>query len=362
MYLFLMIVPHAHGYELVLDPVNGNLIGRFPARYRWIVGRTPTVGQAAAIAGGASAWTGGLGAQQGFVHELQYDQFATRIRVGMGTLSQVQANCPNSEPWGCTTYHGTSVDGIQYSNIYLPDSYPDFGFPVDGTLSLAWVAAHEFGHAIGFDHENDLPSLMNSFALRGGDANREFRLNTDEYTAMRAAFTDTSSLPNLMVYGFGYVPNGHTYEAWVTSPGFSTMDEGECTAAAVDGMCCADMSDVPYVVLNGPANLDDVVVRYYFNLSSDPYECANGIAVGEMVYDLTVGMPEFIDLPFQGESGYDNGMPISVDYEDYLGLLFHFCVVIDPDDDVNESSEDDNFFTNEYADLTILGPGAACSI
>src|SRR5262245_5070755 len=75
-----------------------------------------------------------------------------------------------------------------------------------------------------------------------------------------------------------------------------------------------------------------------------------------------MGIPEVVELPFEGEDigAFDNGMPISADWT--LNAYYHLCVMIDPDDLVDESSEDDNFFTGEYGLLEILDPVSQCSV
>lgn len=316
-------------------------------------------------------WTGDFGlAQEGFDHVPSEvgSSSAASVVIHWASHSKFTSECPPPLRYACTVPI-QSGGGIGKMRIYFDKSETFSPLPPSEGPSnppLALVAAHEWGHAFGLQHEDSVLSIMNSQQWRGGDPNRMLRANADEYAAMEFFFpSGGGALPNLMIYGFKWLGGGASEEIWQDSAsvGFWSMDAGECHSSGDPYQeCCADMNDAPYLVNNGQSSLSDVDVRYYYTDSADPEDCALGIPIGDMVYSLPVGTTTVAELDF---SLIDNGMPIGAcpDYpfEPCPEVAYRLCAIIDPDDEVAESSEDDNVFVSDFDLMMVSGPVTQCS-
>ena len=83
-------------------------------------------------------------------------------------------------------------------------------------FSIGQVAAHEFGHRIGFGHEDDNIALMNWSYPNGGDLGAaSYRINEDDYVGLVDHKTDSSTGVNLMLSRYMFVPgtDPNTYDA-----------------------------------------------------------------------------------------------------------------------------------------------------
>jgi len=110
--------------------------------------------------------------------------------------------------------HGKDADTVAFVRIGFNDRdivfrrSANFAWCTDsvtdcpaGTISIGQVSAHEFGHRIGFNHENDTIALMNSSYPGGGDLGRDnnYRINEDDFVGLKDRKTGTSTGTNLLL-------------------------------------------------------------------------------------------------------------------------------------------------------------------
>lgn len=191
-----------------------------------------------------------------------------------------------------------------------------------GTLSLGQTAIHEFGHIIGFDHENGDLQVMNTTYPFGGDISAAYRINEDDYVGLQASYPDSSTGKNFMISKFLSTGGGGAVEIW-TGANVNTSPNDVLAGAEVP-------EDVVLIVTGTTAGLQVDVTWYLRPASGGACGDANSIAVGTASPTLGVNTTYSRNL-----STWQ--IPASTPAGDYK-----VCAKIDPDGSFSETREDDN--------------------
>ena len=133
------------------------------------------------------------------------------------------------------------------------------------------------------------------------------------------------------------------------------MESGDCHVLGYNECCTTDIYQEPYVVNNSGSTIQDVEVGFYLSDSSATADCTSGELFATTVLDLDPGVTTLVGVDF---SEPFNGMPPSLDLS---SGFFHFCVAVDPDDNVAESDETDNAFVSDYDLFYADNPLQQCS-
>ncbi len=334
--------------------------------YKWDDNDVPSAALQDDVHDGSTAWRGGAAhVQRGFSFEWKKLPFSSQVptvlfwKTANSQYSYVN-NC-GSKPWACTrAMKSGSMTGCPIVALHTSfDGGASWGtgFPVDGgNPSVSWVAAHEFGHALGLHHEDDLIGLMNSPFVKGGDANRSFRVHGDDYDAMYSSVGsyDGGSVgtgSNVILYGVGpknYPFDGKTEERWrdVASVGFDDVTQGQCMP---NQYCELDSPEEVWIVDQSTSAFTTLTVAFYLTQDADPANCADGVKVAM----TTVNMVPLVTAPVEIDwSDSANGIP----WEAPVGY-YRLCAAVDPDGNIGETAETDNYFTSEFAQIRVFEAG-----
>lgn len=220
--------------------------------------------------------------------------------------------------------------GVRGSDIVFRDSISwSTSLPaaiVGGDTSIGQVAIHEFGHMIGFDHENDDVATMNATYPGGGDISAAYRINEMDYVGLADNFSDSSTGKNLMISKFRRSGASGAVEGWtgatvVTSPG-----------AVLSG---ANRPDDVLLLLTGTTSAIAVRVNFYLRPVGTTCAGAGSVLVGGMTPTLGVAMPFSTNIATWT-------VPTTTPPGDYVT-----CAKIDADDAYSETAEDDNTIGGE---------------
>ena len=306
-------------------------------------------GNASSIQAGANAWDAGAskanrGAEWNFVRGSDVSVNGTLVdnvnTVGALTAAEWQAaNLPSNwiaaTKWSANTSCEVKEFDIAFkSSVNWSNNAPS---NVSSGFSIGQTAAHEFGHAIGLDHETSVLATMNPVYPFGGDFNGEpYRIGEDDYVGLTMV-TDpgTSTGINLMLSRFEQLSSllGTSREVWTDD---SLVESGKYWSA-----CPGDTISA----VNGPSAIAAHIVgtngtitevEWRLNLSGG---CSSGdeIEIGDLAVTMTVGSPTIVS---PGGSGYV--IPGYTPPGSYT-----LCAVIDPTSSISETVETDNHIKSE---------------
>ncbi|MEN0065190.1 MAG: matrixin family metalloprotease [Myxococcota bacterium] len=191
--------------------------------------------------------------------------------------------------------------------------------------SIGMVAIHEFGHALGWEHEDDVISVMDSFYPFGGDISYAYRISENDYLGLLNEKADSSTGLNLLLSKFSSTGRGSSREEWTAA------SRGTETWSGCPGECLTgDERPNPVMAMYmGTDAKVDTEVRW--SLSTDVH-CldADDRIVGTRGMRLAVNEPTNVYLN-------NFCIPSSTPPGNY-----RVCAVIDPDNDISEPSGADN--------------------
>lgn len=197
--------------------------------------------------------------------------------------------------------------------------------------SIGQVALHEFGHALGFNHEEDVAATMNGTYPHGGDISGfKYRPNEDDYVGLVANRPHASTGTNLMlgryVHGSG--------EQWDDATARWTV----CDQTVLSS---ADGPEGIYAIVYTTSSSVSAVVEW--SLSTDT-TCFAGVeyVVGSRTYTLSADQPALVQ-------------PLSYNFTGVPAGSYYMCAMIDPDNLIAEtaSSDADNDLVSQ-AQVTVL--------
>lgn len=190
-----------------------------------------------------------------------------------------------------------------------------------GSTSIGQVAMHEFGHIIGFDHENDDMAVMNSFYPNGGDISASYRINEMDFVGMEDNYSDASTGTNLMISKFVRTGAGTSSEGW-TGATVNTSRGAVLAGGNVPG-------DV-LLLITGTSSQSNIRVSWFLRPIGTTCGGATSVLVGSRIASLGVSLPFSTNLTTWT-------IPNAAASGDYL-----VCAMIDADNTVAETSETDN--------------------
>ena len=197
----------------------------------------------------------------------------------------------------------------------------------DGDRSLGMIALHEFGHGLGFNHDNSWIAVMNSSYPNGGDLGGKYRPHSDDYAGIADQRPHTSEGTNFLLGKHVVEPNdpGDSIEAWNVA-----TDAWTVCRDTLDG---GDGPEAIYAAVHdtgGPRTVDVA-----WRLSDDPH-CFHGAEheVAREAIELGVGAPLLLQ-------------PATWDFSAVPAGDYHLCAKIDPGNSFAEVQEDDNRVRSE---------------
>lgn len=220
----------------------------------------------------------------------------------------------------------TEVDFVwntQYSADWTTDK-PNAAS--SGDFSIGMIALHEFGHGLGFNHENTLIATMNDTYPNGGCISGEYRAHEDDYVGIITERSDASTGKNLLLGKFVENGSGNSTEVWDSA----TSDWTVCDYL-VDP--ASDGPEGIYSIIYETSGTENPEVRW--NLSADG-NCFSGTeyTVGTRFPVLASNTPYLIQ-------------PNDYDFRGVPAASYFLCAKIDPDNDITETSNADNTLLSE---------------
>ncbi len=188
------------------------------------------------------------------------------------------------------------------------------------TPSIGQIALHEFGHALGLDHEDDYIATMNSSYPNGGDIGHRIQPNENDYAGLAANRSHTSTGKNLTLNRFHEGSSGTSEERWND---VSVGDWSACQVLLVD----PGGPDEVFAIIEGTSGQSPEIE---WRLSADT-NCFSGTeyVVGSRTPTLSVYTAYLVH-----PQPYDFRYTPPGDY--------YLCAMIDPDDIITETDETDN--------------------
>ncbi len=193
----------------------------------------------------------------------------------------------------------------------------------EGEYSVGMIALHEFGHGVGFNHENATVAVMNSSYPNSGDLSAEYRPHADEYAGMAARRPSASRGTNLLLGKFVEEPGdpGDSIEVWDEADERWTVCRGP--VAPEDG------PEGIYGAIWETDGPQDATVTWRVSADERCFRGEDEFEVGRTVREMTTGVPELLS-----PDGYDFGAVPPGQYT--------LCAKIDADRAIEETREADN--------------------
>jgi hypothetical protein len=221
--------------------------------------------------------------------------------------------------------------------------------------SMNAVGMHEFGHLLGLGHVGDLSSgQVFQSAMNSSTPNADFggknRLHEDEADALRDNYPHSSTGRNLMLGAFEGVDgsdNGvdgditNSREVW-TDLDLDLIDglaDDEAVVCPGQEYAGADRPGRLLVNYVGTGTSNNVKVRYYLREAGSTDEC--GSSSDSTPFETVTFSQLAMDNPSTAQP-FDWSIPAGMPAGSYVP-----CAVIDPFDDVAETSENDNIVVGD---------------
>lgn len=216
----------------------------------------------------------------------------------------------------CLCY--TAIDDIVFRSTPTIGTWSN-NLPSNTTgVSIGQVAHHEFGHALGLAHEDDLVALMNSDYPHGGDlGDVGYRPHEDDYLGLKTNRPGSSTGRNLMLGKFLDEGDKSARMTW------DNLSEFPGTPYCDKVISSGDRPEAILAVIEGTAAVSTDVK---WGLSPDT-NCDAGVKYSVAAMSITIGS----NTPLAIQPTYDfTGVPI--------GVYYYLCAKIDPADTFSESS------------------------
>ncbi len=223
------------------------------------------------------------------------------------------------------------------------------------TTSIGAVAAHEFGHLLGFAHDDvyDAPACMHSEYPGGCDISGSLRISETDFVDLEAEKGDSSTGSNLMVSKFVRDTYNQPREVWTDVEGAYGQSVEVWDVCPGETLTGFQRPAAIYVHLTGSTSLSNVEVQW--SLSSD--------GVCDDADDVIIRTKTIGSLAVNTAYGVQPD-PWTVPVDTPPGTYF-LCATVDPNNPTDDFAEtrsgdnsvrsDRNFFvrsplTHEYCD------------
>ncbi len=198
--------------------------------------------------------------------------------------------------------------------------------------SLGQAALHEFGHALGRDHEDDWIATMNSAHPAGGDISAtKYRINEDDFLGLKLSKPGSSTGKNFMLSKFGDFLDNGVEELWD-----GLGDDASLFSCGCPGQVVNPAAEIAALITGSVGTQHNVDVQWRL----DPVgPCWSGTEylIGSTSVSIGVNNPTFVRQ--------DTFVTVpNVPAGDY-----YLCAKIDADDSESETSESDNLVRSEKA-------------
>jgi hypothetical protein len=322
----------------------------------WHVVGDFTADQEAAINRGANAWDAGSGevlrgAEWDYVRGS--DESFIALDGEPDVITEPDSWFPSSDMIAATMYYFGGAEGCgAWDDAVIvfneDDDWDALELPnraAEDYYSMECAAAHEWGHVLGLDHEDDGVATMVSTYPPACDAGNKLRIGEDDYNALRTYQPDSSTGDNVYLAKFNvYDSSGPMYlqEVWDNSP----VTRDPLTEEYVRGhwrACQGETYAVSFLIEPILASTTSTTTTLYgvdveWWLAPGGQSCFNvyGVMIGDMTGNLTVGAPTELVCPD------DWVVPAAQATGDYK-----VCARIDPGDEVSETSEIDQVVVSD---------------
>jgi len=199
--------------------------------------------------------------------------------------------------------------------------------------SIGHVAMHEFGHRIGFNHENDFVATMNSEYENGGDiGDTAHRINEDDFAGLAYYYPGSSTGINLMLSKWAAAEeDGFVSEQWETPGHIFDLSANSWVGPS------GPPGDV-LVLVTGTSTASPLIE---WRLSSNSTCTSVDPLVGSRTPTVGVNVPYSVGPSAWNVSGVS-------------AANYYLCVLVDADNSVTETSGVDNGVRSDYASLTVI--------
>lgn len=204
-----------------------------------------------------------------------------------------------------------------------------------GMHSLGHVAAHEFGHRIGFLHYDEAIALMNSEYANGGDlGHAKYRINEDDFAGLKNYYPGSSTGINLMLSKWKTDPDAEqdVLEVWTSD--VSTADLSQNQFTGIGGQPAPILA-----VITGTSSASPLIE---WSLSPDSTCSTTDPVIGTRTPTLGVNVPHAVTALNWDFSGVS-----SIGY-------YYLCAKIDADDSVTETHSFDNRVQSDSAIIKVV--------
>lgn len=222
----------------------------------------------------------------------------------------------------------SEVDFVFNSTYTWVNDFPSRVSP--GSYSIGQVALHEFGHGLGFNHQDVFIATMNGAYPNGGELAGNYRPNEDDYVGIRTERPHTSTGVNLLLNKFVENTPPNSKEVWNSNLGPFANPWQVCDYLVDPTL---DGPEAIYAIIHETSGTVTPEVRW--KLSADT-TCFSGLeyTVGTRFPGLTSNTPYLIQ-------------PNSYDFRGVPAGPYYVCARIDPGALVTETSESDNDLRSE---------------
>lgn len=225
----------------------------------------------------------------------------------------------------CTTVEAdiTYRESLTYSTS-LPSQNPP-------NSSIGQIAVHEFGHALGFIHEDTVEAAMNSSYPAGGDLGEVgYLLHEDDYVGLTNAKSGASTGKTLALSKFRATTAGDTQEVWTDGAEIGNDWDGR----AGDTITAANGPTEILAVIVGTGTESPVI-----EWTLDPGSvCFSGTeySLGTRTPSISANTP----YPVSPNSGYviPAGTPVGT---------YKLCAKIDSTNSISETTEVENIVRSD---------------
>ena len=349
-----LLSKHAHAYVCIWEEYNPNpdcaWISGSSQTYH-IDGNDFTTWQKDAIEDGASAWNAGTSGDvlQGANWHFNRGSDISNSYLGDGLLGvamrdntwftdQGSANAAGKTIYSWFLGHRAEVDVYINSSLIYVSALPSASNP-NTEFSLPQVAMHEFGHVIGFNHDDsdgtDVSALdtMDGLYPGGGDSGNKLRILENDFYGLATIKGDSSTGINLSLSKFAYFSSGEAIEAWTDAwEGYQGRDWSAPPEYCIAG---ADRPSPLSIMQTGSQVGATVEVAWYLSPNSTCFDS------DDILMELKTLTNQSVLAPTIAQSLWC--IPRTA-----ISKVYHkVCAEVDPDNDWAETSETDNRVTSD---------------